>query len=490
MKKIKRGTPEKLVCDFCGAEKKEITFVIGACSKPGTDWCMVYGTGKMACPACYVKATEEAANKGRKITEAQEAPKAPQKAAGALSRALAAADMALTPAPALKTKVEAAQEAFFNNEPGSGAALDNAIAEEERAEKMRNLPARACSIICTAYPEWGTFGVMTDCGSFYEVRNHAGARVLDKAEAAKFWEIVEPAEKAPAAPVEPAACQDCSRKRGQSGPCSDYGGFGCGLYFEQHPETHFKPEPPAIRAKIIEVAAETVQTPAAPVIQEVETVPADASGAVGPLAAGGVTSEPCEAFESGDAQAVLRPILDQVKNSVYLPDYRAGVKDAEALGVLVSKFFKWDGADILAVAYSALEDANYHSDNKIIERMQKGEDVAKTIKGLEEQNNAKARIIAAQSELIEKMAKELSAMHSEYCKDCAGGCPTLELIDKAKAASDKSATAPAAPSDNLLTALIWQRDYCDKQAAANSEDAALWRQAAGRARIEIERIDK
>lgn len=46
-----------LVCAFCGATKKEISFVIGASSKP--DWCMIYGTGKMACPDCYDKAMKE-----------------------------------------------------------------------------------------------------------------------------------------------------------------------------------------------------------------------------------------------------------------------------------------------------------------------------------------------------------------------------------------------------------------------------------------------
>ena len=107
----------------------------------------------------------------------------------------------------------------------------------------------------------------------------------------------------------------------------------------------------------------------------------------------------------------LRPILDRVIKSVYLPEYRAKVTDAEALGVLIAKFFKWDGSNILAAVYSALEDANYHADNRIIERMQKGEDL---------------------DALIKDMAKELSAMHSQYCKDCAGGCPTLELIKRAK----------------------------------------------------------
>lgn len=46
-----------LVCAFCGATKSEVMFTIGASKTP--DWCMIYGTGKMACPACYEQASAE-----------------------------------------------------------------------------------------------------------------------------------------------------------------------------------------------------------------------------------------------------------------------------------------------------------------------------------------------------------------------------------------------------------------------------------------------
>jgi len=49
---------EKLKCDYCGKEKKEISFIIGASIKP--EWMMVEGTGKMTCPNCYNKAIKEA----------------------------------------------------------------------------------------------------------------------------------------------------------------------------------------------------------------------------------------------------------------------------------------------------------------------------------------------------------------------------------------------------------------------------------------------
>ncbi len=48
---------EKIVCAFCGAEQKEIIFVIGASNQP--DWCMIEGTGKITCPNCYPIAQAE-----------------------------------------------------------------------------------------------------------------------------------------------------------------------------------------------------------------------------------------------------------------------------------------------------------------------------------------------------------------------------------------------------------------------------------------------
>lgn len=50
-------TNKRVICDYCGAVKETVSFVIGATNKP--DWCMVEGTGKMACPSCYPKARSE-----------------------------------------------------------------------------------------------------------------------------------------------------------------------------------------------------------------------------------------------------------------------------------------------------------------------------------------------------------------------------------------------------------------------------------------------
>jgi len=48
---------DKTICEYCGKEKEGLSFVIGASNQP--DWCMIEGTGKMTCPDCYEKASNE-----------------------------------------------------------------------------------------------------------------------------------------------------------------------------------------------------------------------------------------------------------------------------------------------------------------------------------------------------------------------------------------------------------------------------------------------
>lgn len=38
-------------CEYCGKEKEEMGFFIGASNVP--DWVMNEGTGKISCPDCY-----------------------------------------------------------------------------------------------------------------------------------------------------------------------------------------------------------------------------------------------------------------------------------------------------------------------------------------------------------------------------------------------------------------------------------------------------
>ena len=48
---------DKITCNYCGKEKQEVVFCIGA--SLGPEWCMIEGTGKMTCPDCYETASAE-----------------------------------------------------------------------------------------------------------------------------------------------------------------------------------------------------------------------------------------------------------------------------------------------------------------------------------------------------------------------------------------------------------------------------------------------
>jgi hypothetical protein len=60
-----------------------------------------------------------------------------------------------------------------------------------------------------------------------------------------------------------------------------------------------------------------------------------------------------------EAQALLRPALDQLKKDAFNDDYHAS--DEEAMGILLARFFEWDGLALLYTAVAALEDANLHT---------------------------------------------------------------------------------------------------------------------------------
>lgn len=66
-----------------------------------------------------------------------------------------------------------------------------------------------------------------------------------------------------------------------------------------------------------------------------------------------------------DWEAELKKLIDEKKQSAFvLPDTAS---DADALGILISQYFEWDGLEILKTMYAALEDANFHTENKTVE---------------------------------------------------------------------------------------------------------------------------
>ena len=59
----------------------------------------------------------------------------------------------------------------------------------------------------------------------------------------------------------------------------------------------------------------------------------------------------------GLIQAMIPTLLSYIKEKAFVKGYKA--TDAEALGLVVSKFCQWDAGSILAVTSEALEDSNF-----------------------------------------------------------------------------------------------------------------------------------
>ena len=52
------------------------------------------------------------------------------------------------------------------------------------------IKVRACQIIHKEHPDWGTFGVMEDFGTYYEIQGDAGRRTISKREVDALWDVV------------------------------------------------------------------------------------------------------------------------------------------------------------------------------------------------------------------------------------------------------------------------------------------------------------
>jgi len=59
-------------------------------------------------------------------------------------------------------------------------------------------------------------------------------------------------------------------------------------------------------------------------------------------------------------------VIKLVKETAYVDPNDPRVTDADALGIIVAKYLKWDGGDIMETMFSALEDANFHDLNNTL----------------------------------------------------------------------------------------------------------------------------
>lgn len=75
-------------------------------------------------------------------------------------------------------------------------------------------------------------------------------------------------------------------------------------------------------------------------------------------------------MEEQQVNEALEILIKATRQRVFLPEYRDQTTDADVLGIMLAKYLGWDGSKILEATYSALEDSNYHTLNKEIEKLQ------------------------------------------------------------------------------------------------------------------------
>jgi len=76
----------------------------------------------------------------------------------------------------------------------------------------------------------------------------------------------------------------------------------------------------------------------------------------------------CAAMSSEQIiKEVMPQLITAVKEKAFVNGDKAS--DAEALGLIVSKFCEWERGSILNVACEALEDSNFHDDVEAIETL-------------------------------------------------------------------------------------------------------------------------
>ena len=62
------------------------------------------------------------------------------------------------------------------------------------------------------------------------------------------------------------------------------------------------------------------------------------------------------------ANKSLTQVAVITKRRAFMPDYQAGISDADALGIAIANWADWDGEKIVEAFFSALEDANFHGE--------------------------------------------------------------------------------------------------------------------------------
>jgi hypothetical protein len=75
----------------------------------------------------------------------------------------------------------------------------------------------------------------------------------------------------------------------------------------------------------------------------------------------------CEACGAKAERRLLAEMVASVKQTAFVKGHQA--TDPEALGLLIARFFQWDGLSVLRAAQYALEDANFNAESAQVSAM-------------------------------------------------------------------------------------------------------------------------
>lgn len=65
----------------------------------------------------------------------------------------------------------------------------------------------------------------------------------------------------------------------------------------------------------------------------------------------------------------LKKIIEAERKTSYTQEAQSKISDAEVLGLIVSRYFRWNCTEIMETVYSALEDSNAHTLNAKIRKL-------------------------------------------------------------------------------------------------------------------------
>jgi hypothetical protein len=72
-------------------------------------------------------------------------------------------------------------------------------------------------------------------------------------------------------------------------------------------------------------------------------------------------------METNTLKTHMKEILKRIKFLHYKDGSQ--VSDAQAMGILMSMYFEFDGLEILKATYEGLEDSNFHTENQTIQKL-------------------------------------------------------------------------------------------------------------------------